>query len=290
MIFDAAAVRRNFSRAALSYEDHDWLQWEVAQRLLELPQLTEVQPQTVVDSGCGTGRLTEVLKQRWPKARVVGVDWAPGMLQQARRRSRWRRPIEWLCADLTALPLAPASVDLLVCNLALQWHNDVAGVFNRWRRVLRPGGLLIFATFGPRTLEELRAAWAVVDQQPHVSPFPDLQQLGDWLQAAGYRDPMMSGELITATYGEVMALLRELKALGAHNAHSDRNRQLTGKSALQRMQQAYQSMSTADGRIPATWEVYYGAAWGPPEGQPVRGGDGEVATFSVDALRGSRRR
>ena len=289
MMFDPTLVRRHFDQAAPRYEAHDWLQWEVARRLVEQPQLADLQPARIVDAGCGTGRLTEWLKQRWPKAQVVGVDWAPRMAALTRRRSRWRRPLDVLCADLGALPLPDRSVDLLVCSLALQWCNDVPAVFNSWRRVVRPGGLVLFASFGPDTLKELRAAWASVDRRPHVSQFPDLQQMGDWLLASGFRDPVMSGEHLLATYADPMDLMRELKGLGAHNSDTQRARGLTGKQALQRMRAAYRSFYQ-QGRAPATWEIVYGAAWGPQEGQPVRADGGEVATFSLEALRGSRKK
>lgn len=287
MSFDANAVRRSFQQAASRYEDFDWLQWEVAQRLIEQPQLNDFQPERIVDVGCGTGRLTAALKQRWPKAQVLGMDFAPAMAQQTRRRSKWRRPIETVCGDLGALPIATRSVDLLICNLALQWNNDIEAVFNGWRRVLKPGGLLLFSSFGPDTLQELRAAWAAVDGQAHVSEFADLLQVGDWLMSSGFRDPVMSGETITATYADPMDLMRELKGLGAHNHDQRRARGLTGKAAFAHMREAYKRFYQ-DGRAPATWEIVYGAAWGPEEGQPVRSGGGEVATFSVEALRQSR--
>lgn len=294
-IFDPHAIRRSFNRAARQYESVDWLQWEVAQRLMEQPQLLEA-PQRggapweqgrIVDAGCGTGRISAWLKQRWPKAQVIGVDWAPGMLHQARRRSRWRRNLDLICADLGQLPLPAQSVDLLVCSLALQWCDDIPSVLNRWRRVLKPGGLLLFSSFGPATLSELREAWSAVDQGSHVSPFVELQQLGDWLLSSGYRDPVMSAEVLQASYAEPRSLMQELKTLGAHNGTLQRPRGLTGKQSWQRLNQAYPRQH--DGRILASWEVLYGAAWGPPEGQPVRHGQGEVATFSVEALRRSKR-
>lgn len=288
MMFDPDSVRRSFHRAATSYEDNDWLQWEVGQRLLEQPQVSKLQAGRILDLGCGTGRLTAELKRRWPKAQVMGVDWAPGMLKVAKKRSRWRRQLDLLCADFRALPIAPQSVDLLVCNLALQWCNEVPELFNRWRRVLKPGGLLLFSSFGPSTLQELKAAWRRVDLHPHVSQFPDLHQVGDWLMGSGFRDPVMSSETLTATYSDPMALMRELKALGAHNSDQQRFRGLTGKKAFQQMREAYQDFYQ-DGRAPATWEIVYGACWGPQEGQPIRSSEGEVATFSVAALRGNRR-
>lgn len=289
MSFDQREIQRSFSRAAAHYDEHAWLQWEIGQRLLQQAQLDQLQPAMIVDAGCGTGRLTAVLKQRWPKARVMGVDSAPGMVSAAaRRHQHWRRRFEVVQADLASPPVADREVDLLVCNLALQWCEDLPAVFNAWRRIMKPGGLVLFATFGPDTLHELRTAWAAVDQRPHISPFPDLHQVGDYLMNSGFRDPVMSSELINVTYADSLKLMRELKAIGAHNADRERPRGLTGRQALSRMREAYEQFRR-EGRLPATWEVVYGAAWGPEEGQPVRTSEGEMATFSVDALRKTRR-
>jgi malonyl-CoA O-methyltransferase len=156
--------------------------------------------------------------------------------------------------------------------------------------VLKPGGLLAFSTFGPDTLKELRASWAEADQQPHVSRFLDMHDVGDAMLNAGLRDPVLDVFRYTLTYSEPRKLLEELQGLGATNADSTRERGLTGKSRYQRMLAAYEAMRV-DGRIPATWEVVTAHAWGPPIGQPRRSSDGgEIASFSIDNLRGSRRR
>jgi malonyl-CoA O-methyltransferase len=155
-------------------------------------------------------------------------------------------------------------------------------------RVLKPGGLMVFSSFGPDTLKELRAAWAEADQQPHVSRFLDMHDVGDAMLAAGLRDPVLDVFRYTLTYSEPRKLLEELRGLGATNADQTRERGLTGKSHYRRMLAAYETMRV-DGRIPATWEVISAHAWGPPAGQPRRVDGGEIASFSIDSLRGSRR-
>jgi malonyl-CoA O-methyltransferase len=106
---------------------------------------------------------------------------------------------------------------------------------------------------------------------------------------AGLRDPVLDVFRYTLTYSEPRKLLEELQGLGATNADRARARGLTGKGRYQRMLAAYEAMRV-NGRIPASWEVVSAHAWGPPVGQPRRVPGGEVATFSIDSLRGSRRR
>lgn len=286
---DRRQVRRHFGRAATSYEQHDVLQREVQQSLLERLDFYQQQaPQRVLDVGAGTGRGSALLKQRYPKADVIAIDLAVPMLRAAKQHSSWLKPFSRVCAEATALPLADHSVDVLHSNLCFQWIDNLPALFGECVRVLKPGGLLLFSSFGPDTLKELRAAWAQADQQPHVSRFLDMHDVGDAMLAAGLRDPVLDVFRYTLTYSEPRKLLEELQGLGATNADQTRERGLTGKARYRRMLAAYEAMRLDD-RIPATWEVIGAHAWGPPVGQPRRVEGGEIASFSIDQLRGSRR-
>lgn len=287
-IFDSRQVRRAFARAATSYDRHAALQTEVRKRLHERLDDAALEPATVVDLGCGTGHGTAELRKRFPRALTLGLDFALPMLRAARRRRGWRRPFALAAGDAEALPLAEASVDLLHSNLCLQWCGDLVGVLDGFRRVLRPKGMLLLSSFGPQTLVELREAFAAVDAAPHVSRFHDMHQLGDALLAAGFRDPVLERDVFTLEYDRVLDLMHELRGLGATNADTGRNRQLTGKQHLQRVIASYENLRR-NGRLPATWEVVYAQARAPDAGQPRRSGAGDIASFPLDRLRGSRR-
>lgn len=286
---DRARVRENFGRAAASYERHDVLQRQVQADLLGRLDFYLQAPERIVDVGAGTGRGTALLKKRYPKAQVIAVDLAVPMLRAARTHQGLLRPFLRVCGEATALPLPDHSVDVLHSNLCFQWIDDLPALFGECVRVLRPGGLLAFSSFGPDTLKELRAAWAAVDQHSHVSRFLDMHDVGDAMLNAGLRGPVLDVDRYTLTYSEPRALLKELKGLGATHADAARERHLTGKSHYRGMLAAYEAMRV-DGRIPATWEVVTAHAWGPPPGQARRTPEGEIATFSLSSLRGSRRR
>ncbi len=275
---DRAAARRAFSRAAGTYDQAAVLHREVAARLMERLECIRLDPRRVLDAGCGTGAALPALAGRYRRAQVLGLDFALPMLAAARRRRRWRRSFRLLGGDLHALPLAAGTVDLVFSNLALQWC-DPAAVFAEFRRLLAPGGLLMFTTFGPDTLKELRAAWAAVDPAPRVHEFEDMHNLGDMLLAAGFGDPVMDVEYFTLTYRRLEDLVADLRGLGARNAAAARPRGLTGRGRLAALRAACEAYRDADGRLAVTYEVVYGHAWaGPPAGggvavaPPVRGG------------------
>ena len=261
------SVRAAFGRAATSYDSAAVLQREVADRLIERLDLVKLDPECILDVGSGTGYCTRALTRRFPKARVLGMDIAPAMTAAAahcgRRFFFWPgqglRP-RYVCGDAEFLPFAARSVDLVISNLTLQWcHPDSA--FAEFARVLRPGGLLMFTSFGPDTLRELRAAWFSVDKAAHVHDFIDMHDLGDALLRARFAEPVMDVERLTLTYAKVHDVLRDLKAVGAHNAALARPTGLTGKRRFADFRVAYEAMALADGRIPASYEVVHGHAW-----------------------------
>ena len=272
---DLARVRRSFGRSAGDYDAAAVLQARVRAELLERLAVVRLDPAVVLDLGAGTGHGALALKRRYRTSQVIALDLAEGMLRQAGRRQTLLRRFRRVCAEAAALPLRDASVDLVFSNLMLQWCPDPDRVLRECRRVLKPGGLLTFTTFGPDTLVELRRAWAAADGHTHVNRFIDMHDLGDALLRAGLAEPVMDVERYTLTYPTVRDLMLDLKAIGAHNANAGRPRGLTGKGALARMTAAYE-LSRRDDRLPATYEVVYGQAWCPVRTPSRRQPPGEV--------------
>ncbi len=278
---DPRWVRRSFERAATSYEAAASLQAEVAGRLLERLDWIRLQPERLADLGAGTGLCSRRLSKRYPQARIYALDLAFQMLREARRNGpRFFSRVSYLCGDIQQLPLGSSSLDLVVSNLTLQWCDDLRATFGDIVRTLRPGGLLLFSTFGTDTLRELRHAWAAVDDRVHVNAFADLHDVGDAMAGAGLRDVVVDADRLTVYYSGLHGLMRELKAMGAHNVNRDRPRGLTGKSRMARVEAAYEAQRKRQG-LPATYEVVYGHGW--------RGDDPGVVTVPLTYPRVSER-
>ena len=275
-LIDKKQVRRAFSRAARDYDAIAVLQREVCQRMLERLDYIKLQPARVLDAGSGTGWGTRQLAQRYPAAQVVALDMALGMLQVARDQSGWWRKLfagnqqSHLCADVEVLPLAANCTEMVWSNLTLQWCNDLPAAFRGLHRVLKVDGLLMFSTFGPDTLKELRSAFHGVDGYSHTNRFTDMHDIGDMLVHSGFAEPVMDMEIITLTYDDVKAVMQELRGIGAHNATAGRARGMMGKAAWQAVLENYERHRN-NGKLPATFEVVYGHAWKP---QPQVTADG----------------
>ncbi len=274
---EKARVRRSFDLAASSYDAHARLQRIVREEMLSRLEWLRLSPEVVVDLGCGTGGALRALRKRFARARLLGLDISRGMLEEARRHQPWLRKPDLICADMERLPLRDASVDLLFSSLTLQWSNEPEQVFQEARRVLRPGGVFLFATLGPDTLHELRDAWRAADPgHIHVNLFYDMHDLGDALVRAGLRDPVMDVERIRLDYPDVQSVMRSLKGIGAHNGTLGRARGLTGKGRLERVRAAYEVHRNAEGMLPVSYEVIHGQAWGGEAGRYVADAHGEV--------------
>jgi malonyl-CoA O-methyltransferase len=243
-----------------------------------------VTPRAVLDLGAGTGHATRALKRRYPGALVVAADIAPAMLARAKGQSRWLRRFERVRADAYTLPFAAGTFDLVYSSLMLQWCDDLDAVFAEIARILAPGGLLLFSTFGPGTLAELREAWAASGAPGnHVNHFFDPHALGAALMQAGLSEPVLDVDRHIVAYPDTLTLMRELKAIGAHNTTRGRPRGLTGRGHISAMTRAYEALRR-DGTLPATYEVIHATSWGSDTRRPSQGTPHE-ALISPSAIR-----
>lgn len=274
-VLDKRQLRRAFEQAATSYDQSAVLQREICDRMLSRLEYIRHIPGRILDAGSGTGYGTRRLIERYPAAEVMAIDIALTMHTCARTSaaaalSGWRRwlpfmyprRMSYICADIKQLPLHKASVGMIWSNLAIQWCNDLRQTFSEAYRVLENGGLLMFSTFGPDTLKELREAFKSADNFSHVNRFTDMHDIGDVLVHCGFSVPVMDMEYITLTYDDVKGVMRDLKAIGARNVTNGRRRGLTGTGVWQQVIDRYETMRES-GKLPATYEVVYGHAWKP---------------------------
>lgn len=267
---DKLQLRHAFERAAAGYDRAAVLQREVCDRMLSRLNYIKYTPDLILDAGSGTGYGSRKLAMRYPVAEMLAVDIALAMHFQARPSVPWWKRLSpargnrtsYLCGDIELLPLKDACVGLVWSNLTLQWCNDMRYTFSEVRRVLQPGGLFMFSTFGPDTLKELRQAFRSADNYSHINRFTDMHDIGDMLVHNGFATPVMDMEYITLTYDDVIGVMRDLRAIGAHNVTQGRLHGLTGKSGWQKAIDHYE-MLRIEGKLPATFEVIYGHAWKP---------------------------
>ena len=233
---------------------------EIGARMLERLDLVKLAPRRVLDAGSGPGRDAKALAARYRQAQVLALDVSLGMLRADPGRLRlFRRPSFLpVCGDITRLPFAAASIDLVWSNMALHWAGDSSAALSEIERVLAPEGLFLFSTLGPDTLRELRAAAGAA----RVHVFADMHDVGDLLLASGFASPVMDMEMLTISYPDAGALLSDLRRSGQTSARADRARGLAGRRFAARLRAALAPN--------ATFEVVYGHAWKREQAKTVR--------------------
>lgn len=263
---DPICVKRHFAEAAATIGNADFLAREVSIRMVERLDYIRHDPHRILDLGCGHGPDLAALAARFPKALHVGADFALPLLQAAQpERTLGQRlfgrnpPPRLVCANAGQLPLANGKIDLLWSNLLLNWVTDPEPVLHEMHRVMEIGGLLMFATLGPDSLRELRAAMTRVPGE-HVHRFIDMHDIGDCLVRTGFADPVMDMQMLTLTYPDADSLFADLRHAGCSNAAEGRPRGLTGRRAWALARQ-HLEQTARDGQIPLTIELIFGHAW-----------------------------
>ena len=250
---DKRQVAVSFSRAAASYDSVAELQRAVGHELIaRLP--ADRAPQQWLDLGSGTGYFSRVLGQKFAHSEGLALDIAHGMLAFARPLGG---AAHFIAGDAESLPLQSNCCDLIFSSLALQWCADFDRVLSEAHRVLKPGGVLAFASLCVGTLSELRDSWRAVDGQVHVNRFREFERYQQLCAESDLRVLDLQNQAHVLHYAQVRQLTHELKALGAHNLNPGRPEGLTGRARLQGLVSAYEQFRQPLG-LPATYQVVYG--------------------------------
>jgi malonyl-CoA O-methyltransferase len=240
------SIRSAFDRAADHYDRVAEVQRRIARNLLgKIPSETRGH---ILDAGCGTGFGTRSIRTLYPGIRVTALDVAYGMCHLA-------DPSGAICADMEALPFADASFELYWSSLAWQWTSPLRSAMEA-ARVLRQGGLLRVATLGPRTMYELKEAFAQVDTHPHVRRFESTEIYSQALASCGFTEIRIEQVLERTFSAELGSLMRDIRTLGAHVLDQPRRRGLLGRQYWERLQSVYENHRESQG-LPVSYDTIY---------------------------------
>jgi malonyl-CoA O-methyltransferase len=211
-------IQQGFSAAAKQYDLNTRLHRDIADKLFARV-ITELEPSTLLDVGCGTGYLTGALKNHFPLAKVTGLDFAQGMIDVARSK---HEGIDWILADGNDLPFADGNFDVVVSNLAYQWAGNLARAFFEAKRVMASNGIFACTLFGYNTCQELFQS--LNESRPGAVQFtrlPDQSQVLEALVASGFENPKVDSEQMRIEFKDMHELLAWFKAIGANHLPRD---------------------------------------------------------------------
>ena len=281
-MFRLRDIQRRFDRAASSFDDADFVHAVTREGLLERLEPVVLEARSILDLGSATGSTGRLLRKRFKRAHVVSLDASHRMVSAALSGRGWLSRASGVQADARQLPFADGAFDLVVANQLLPWLPDPGEAFSAVARVLRKGGVFAFATLGPDSLQELRRAWAAVDEGAHVHRFADMHDIGDGLVRAGLSDPVLDVDRLSVSYEDAGRLFADLARAGARNTLPDRPRGLTGRGRFAAMQRAL-AATAGGGRMVFDLELVYGHCWS-------AGPRNDPADYRIPANRISRRK
>ncbi|MBU1210473.1 MAG: methyltransferase domain-containing protein [Alphaproteobacteria bacterium] len=280
--FDRELLARRRNRFASVAGAHDFLLRRVADDIGERLQIVQRDFPKALNLGAHNGAVSELIRRLPNVGLVIDADACDAMLSAcAGPRVR---------CDEEALPFTDGVFDLVVSGLSLQFVNDLPGTFVQVRKALKADGLFLAAMLGGETLKELRQSWLSAEADmlggasPRVAPFADVRALGSLAQRAGFALPVADSETITVTYGSPLALMQDLRAMGASNMLTGRRRVPVTRGLVQRACEIYADLfALYDGRVPATFEILSLTAWVPHESQPkpLVPGSGKISLAKV---------
>ncbi len=242
-----------FGAASSSYDGSARLQRFSGQLIFDLLQQNTraTENSVAVDLGTGTGFFAEHLAGQF--GQVIGLDISTSMLAFAKQQRS--NNIEWLAGDIHQLPFLDNSIDIIYSNLVIQWCDPLPLVFSEIKRVLKPGGVLVFATLLDGTLFELKQSWSAVNNDQHVIDFKLFNDVEQDLLNSGLTVEHLAQQPVTLEYLNVKHLANELKSLGANHLPKKTNKGLVGKDSWKKMLNAYQEFQFDHGNYPATYQL-----------------------------------
>jgi malonyl-CoA O-methyltransferase len=252
-------IRRNFARRAATYDAHAQVQRRMADALVCRCEAAVVQSRSILEIGCGTGYLTQVLRRFNPGARLVAVDLDVRLIQAARARLDRDPRTAWLVAD--GETLSRGAFDLIISNSTFQWFTEPGATLQRLRERLTPGGYLAFTAMGPTTFRELAAALKDATRNSNLARYPEIAAERfltgtDWqslLTKAGFNGILIETELITVDFPSVQDFLASLQATGTTNPRPH----VLAPRLLKTMIASYEAGFAVNGSIPATYELIW---------------------------------
>ena len=241
------------------YIDSAVVQKEIIDRLMERLSFINLSPRKVVDIGSGVGLSTKSLLEMHSNSEFYMIDHSHVSLSSNILKNKNVSPV---CASFKDIPFEDNTFDFVFSSSALHWELDIQSSFKEIYRILKPGGLFLFSTYGPDTLIELRSSWSHVDDKKHVNDFYDMHDIGDLMLSLNFMDSVLDAEKIIIQYGSVMQLQKDLKNIGSKVLRSKGGKEpLLGNHKMKEMYQEYEKFRSKSGDLPATYEVIYGSAW-----------------------------
>ena len=249
-------ILKSFDAKSSSYDEYSFVQKEVSERMIKRLKFLKSKPLNILDIGCGTGYLSNLISRHLPNSNIVCMDFSYEMVSQCKNKNIKLEP---LVADAEYMPFKTSTFDLVISSFTLHWCQQIDKIFSDIFRILKNNGNFMFTTVGPDTLKELRDAYKLIDNYEHINTFDDMHTYGDILLSSGFHDPVMDVERLIIEYKNFNEVLQSLRKTGASTVIYNKSK-FTAKKSLKNLERYYKK-NNKNGLFPVTYEMIYGVAW-----------------------------
>ena len=249
-------ILKSFDAKSSSYDEYSFVQKEVSERMIKRLKFLKSKPLNILDIGCGTGYLSDLISQYLPNSNIVCMDFSYEMVSQCKSKNIKLEP---LVADAEYMPFKASTFDLVISSFTLHWCQQIDKIFSDIFRILKNDGNFMFTTVGPDTLKELRNAYKLIDNYEHINTFDDMHTYGDILLSSGFHDPVMDVERLIIEYKNFNEVLQSLRKTGASTVIYNESK-FTTKKSLKNLENHYKK-NNKNALFPVTYEMIYGVAW-----------------------------
>ena len=281
-MFNQTLYQKNLSR----YSKPSFIEQEVNQRLLEKLDFIHDQPKTILDLGCGGGEGLKLLGERFPEAKLHGLDLNKNVITKG-KTTLADKSIELTHADFNQkLPYPAHHFDLVIANFSIQASDNIYELLERIFEILKPNGLFLFSLLAEESLPEFQESWHAIDQSPHNNPFISTKDMAGILQESKFKDPVLDCEHIALEYAEVKDAIADIREFNEPLALNKIRTTLTGKSRWQKFEETWQKNYTnGQGKITSSYHIMYGHACKPEKAElKLKGNEARIGLAELSAF------
>ena len=247
---DKKTIARNFSRYAYLYDRYADVQRIAASELLRRNANRDFE--RILELGCGTGNYTQLLRERFKKAKIQAVDICDKMISVARDKLK-NKNIHFIVEDAECLN-SREQFDLITSNAAFQWFEDLEKSLLRYKALLKKQGMISFSVFGPLTFSELNSSIKSVlgDTAITVDGFMSKDKVEGMLHKF-FKEPNINETVFREDFKSIKDLLEKIKYTGTRGSGLG-SKIYFSRRALEEIDRAYLDKFK---KITATYQVFF---------------------------------
>jgi malonyl-CoA O-methyltransferase len=259
---DKQQVAKHFNQVAQTYDEYSSVHRRMACQVLHQLKESGWTGCRVLEVGCGTGFLTQLLLEHYPQVHLTAVDLAEKMIFFARQNISPLKRVKWIVGDIETMEWSENSFDLIISNATVHWLQQPCLLLKEWYQALSPNGKILVSTFGPNTLQELAQLFQTVElemglvPERHILTFYPAIEWEKAFKEAGYHNIVSKERWLREQFPSIREFLYTIKSTG-EKFSSSRQNIITSSRVLRQVMNRYALSYQMKRQVYATYHSIY---------------------------------